>query len=144
MSQRTKYSMINGGIWLVLFVIFSFIFFSNNYPTVIPFSDYKTAIISIIIFANLINVILVFFIKNKEKADERINQLELISTSFTMFIVFVIVFTISLSLYFIYKDSGSCPISWLWYIGFATMFITNIVLNLSYVAVSFKGAGYEG
>ncbi len=142
MDYRTKYSMINGGIWLVLFVIFSIIFFSNNYPIVIPISNYKPAIVVILILANISNIFLIFFLKNKEKDDERNSQLMLLSATVTMFVVVGILIACCLALYFIYRDNGSFPISWLWYISFGTLFLTNIVLNLSYVAVSFKGAGY--
>ena len=143
MSYKTKFSMINGGIWLILFVIFSIIFFSNTFPTVIPISNYRTAIVVILMLANISNVFLVFFLKNKEKTDERNNQLSLLSANITMFVVVIILITSCLLLYFIYRDNESLPISFLWYIAFSTMFITNIVLNLSYVAISFKGAGYE-
>lgn len=143
MSYRTKFSMINGGIWLVLFVIFSIIFFSNNFPAIIPISNYKTGVVVILILANIINIFLVFFLKNKEKEDERNRQLALLSANITMVVVVVVVTASCLSLYFIYRYNASFPIAWLWFIGFGTMFITNIVLNLSYVVVSIKGASYE-
>ena len=143
MSYRTKFSMINGSIWLVLFVIFSIVFFSNNYPIVIPISNYRTAIVVILMLANISNIFLVFFLKDKEKEDERNKQLMLLSANITMFAIVVIIISSCLSLYFIYRDNESFPIALLWYIGFATLFITNIILNLSYAVVSFKGAGYE-
>ncbi len=143
MSYRTKFSMINGSIWLVLFVIFSIVFFSNNYPIVIPISNYRTAIVVILMLANISNIFLVFFLKDKEKEDERNKQLMLLSANITMFAIVVIIISSCLSLYFIYRDNESFPIALLWYIGFATLFITNIILNLSYPVVSFKGAGYE-
>ncbi|MBU1093355.1 MAG: hypothetical protein KKH01_02705 [Firmicutes bacterium] len=143
MSYRAKLALINSGIWIVMFVFFSISFFSSTYPEVLPLSNYRTTTVILFAIPSITNMIILFFQLKHEKTDERNKKIESISSSVAAITLMSIVFIASMTLHIVYNGTGFVPSSWLWYVGFGAVFITFIVLNLSYVIVSLKGTGYE-
>ncbi len=143
MTYRAKLSLINFGIWTVMFIITSISFFTSTYPEVLPLSNYRTTTAVLFVIPNIANVILLVLKTKKEKTDEFNRRVEAASAGATMIIIMILFFLGALSLHVIYEDTGLVPSQWLWFLAYGSVFMVFIVFNLCYVIVSLKGFSYE-
>ncbi|OQX93699.1 MAG: hypothetical protein B6I17_02010 [Tenericutes bacterium 4572_104] len=127
MNDKRKKTWLVLGLWSVVLIIFLGLFFIASKPSEWS-ANSNIKFISGIVFG--VGYILFFVIQLKGKNNTKNEKDKLIqykSTSLTLVIILMYVFIFTMLIYIVYENDVLMPISWMWFLGYSTVFLTYIV-----------------
>jgi len=142
MSIQRKYAWMVLITWIIVLVVFLLLFFSGSGPSEWGSNSTKR-IIAAIFFGIGYIVFFTLQIRNKKSNyDERDTLIQLKAGNSAMVIVLMFVFILSIGSFVIYEEEGQLPISWMWFLGYSTVFLTYIVNSGLYLYYEKREQGY--
>lgn len=127
MNDKRKKTWLVLGLWSVVLIIFLGLFFIASKPSEWN-ANSNIKFISGIVFG--VGYILFFVIQLKGKNNTKNEKDKLIqykSTSLTLVIILMYVFIFTMLIYIVYENDVLMPVSWMWFLGYSTVFLTYIV-----------------
>jgi len=141
MTKRSKYSLLNLSIWIIVTVVFFVLFFSGDGPESWGTNKTKRFLSALLFAVGFISFFIIQFKSNKETIDERVRQIQLKATSSTLIIILMYVFIFGISLYTFY-DNKLMPSSWMYLLTYSVVFLTYIVNSGLYIFFEKRETGY--
>jgi threonine/homoserine/homoserine lactone efflux protein len=139
MTQPTKQALFTLIIWGIVTVAFIPIFFSRGGPLTYAQDKPRFVFVAILFGVGYISYLTMMFLtRSKGRADrivrdERDEHIQRQSSGVALILVLVYVFFLCITLYEIYRESGCVPVSWMWFLGYTSVFwgyISNSALGL--------------
>jgi hypothetical protein len=146
-TQSKKRAILTLTIWSVVLIALIVIFFSRGGPSTYIHDTVKKGTIGAFFAAGYIAYGLMMFLTRvksggasvvRDERDERIGRR---ASLVALMAVLVFVFFTCISLYEHYHDEGLVPVGWMWFLGYASVFVAYIS---SSVAVLVLHAGRIG
>lgn len=136
MSIRSKYSLINFVVWVIVLIVLTITFDSSDYRSL------DKIIGAASLFIGFSVSILVLIKSRLEPQDERILSISNRSTAIAMILTLLYVFSLCIILSEIYPQTISS--SWFWYLGYSMICVANIASSILYFIIEKTGNSYEG
>ena len=130
--KHIRWNLVSVVIWIMILLAFivGFVFYDSDEKW-IELVGVRLAY-NVLAGIGILFYIIGLFIHKKRQVDERTNRILRKSSTTTLTAVMIYVFLISLSLYDLHQSTGTITVSWLWFIGYTTVFMTLIINSVFY------------
>lgn len=141
MTQSKRRAVWTLSIWGIVMIALVVIFFTRGGPSTYIHDTVKKAAIGAFFAAGYISYGLMMFLTRvrpggrhavRDERDERIGRRAGIVA---LIVVLVFIFSVCIGLYEFYHDEGSAPIGWMWFLGYASVFVAYISSSIAVLAL---------
>lgn len=149
MTQLRKRALFSLIIWGVVITVFVPLFFAGGGPSE-WLQDRVRKILMIVVFGiGYLSFFLMMVLTRRKRSDgkvvkdERDNLVEIKSSKIAYIIVLLYIYIVCIILYMIYERTGVLPVSWMWFIGYTSIFIGSIIYAVVSLIVDMRVSGYD-
>ena len=147
MTQSKKRALGTLIIWGIVMSALVVLFFSRGGPSTYIDDTVKKATIAGIFAAGYLSYGIMMFLTRVKSggphlvADERDERIGRRASIAGLIVVLVFVFVTCISLYEYYHDDGVVPVGWMWFLGYASVFVAYISVSIATLVLHAKRIG---
>jgi len=126
MTQTKKRARYGLGIWGLVAVVFSLVFFLGGGPATYADDSIRVLVAAVVLGTGFVGYISMIYL-TREKSngkdlirDERDLEIARQANEVALVAVLVFVFVVCIALFLGYETAGSLPVGWMWFLAYAT------------------------